>query len=338
MRHQAVDSVRFAALKNRLGCGNAEVIGLIEGVYIFASRHAQDGELQGQIVELENWLGLGGRFTESIEAMVEQNFLWRGPQGLAVSNWESEMPTWLKGKIALAKKRAAKGLPALPAKLPSLPIELPPQVPTPVGPPPGRWTTGKMAHEMEIPAAIDVPEVRRLWQAWLSQRFTAGRPVAESKASALLIELEMNGVEAAVVALTEAVKGRKRMIPVVQKEEPKPEPVPVEKPKPKAKAPPLAKFTPPTVAEVEAYCKHVGKQVDAELFVAHYESTGWKLKGGGRVVSWRACVVTWEKRQQVFNKRDNHGPQPLARDPYKALSTEGHRPNGKPLMLPTRRA
>lgn len=61
--------------------------------------------------------------------------------------------------------------------------------------------------------------------------------------------------------------------------------------KPKRKA-----FVPPTVEEVRAFCAERGNSVDAEQFVAHYESQGWKKSNGQRVINWQACVVsTWEK-------------------------------------------
>jgi hypothetical protein len=54
---------------------------------------------------------------------------------------------------------------------------------------------------------------------------------------------------------------------------------------------------PPTVGEVRAYCESRGNGIDPEMFIAFYEARGWKI-GKERMKSWKACVVTWEKRRQ----------------------------------------
>ena len=54
-------------------------------------------------------------------------------------------------------------------------------------------------------------------------------------------------------------------------------------------------FIPPTVDEVKEYIDSVGSQVDAESFVAFYESKGWMV-GKNKMKSWKAAIVTWEKR------------------------------------------
>ena len=61
-------------------------------------------------------------------------------------------------------------------------------------------------------------------------------------------------------------------------------------------------FVPPTVAEVAAYVREKGYQVDAESFVAFYASKGWKV-GYQHMKDWRAAVVTWSKRE----RRDTGG-------------------------------
>jgi hypothetical protein len=54
---------------------------------------------------------------------------------------------------------------------------------------------------------------------------------------------------------------------------------------------------PPTVEEVRAYCDSRSNGIDPEMFIAFYEARGWKI-GKDRMKSWKACVVTWEKRRQ----------------------------------------
>ena len=55
---------------------------------------------------------------------------------------------------------------------------------------------------------------------------------------------------------------------------------------------------PPTVDEVRAYCDSRSNGIDPEMFIAFYEARGWKI-GKDRMKSWKACVVTWEKRRQA---------------------------------------
>lgn len=55
-----------------------------------------------------------------------------------------------------------------------------------------------------------------------------------------------------------------------------------------------ARFTPPTVDEVDAYCKERGNRVDAQRFVDFYTMKGWKV-GGDTMKDWKAAVRTWEK-------------------------------------------
>ena len=57
-------------------------------------------------------------------------------------------------------------------------------------------------------------------------------------------------------------------------------------------------FIPPTVDEVKEYIDSVGSQVDAESFVAFYESKGWMV-GKNKMRSWKAAIVTWEKRNNL---------------------------------------
>lgn len=56
-------------------------------------------------------------------------------------------------------------------------------------------------------------------------------------------------------------------------------------------------MTPPTVAEVRAYCIERGNAVDPEKFVDYYTSNGWMV-GKGRMKDWKAAVRTWEKRER----------------------------------------
>ena len=48
---------------------------------------------------------------------------------------------------------------------------------------------------------------------------------------------------------------------------------------------------------MRAYCDSRSNGIDPEMFIAFYEARGWKI-GKDRMKSWKACVVTWEKRRQ----------------------------------------
>jgi predicted phage replisome organizer len=57
-----------------------------------------------------------------------------------------------------------------------------------------------------------------------------------------------------------------------------------------------SRFIPPTLEEVQAYCKERGNNVDPERFIDYYTANGWKQKGGNSIKDWKATIRTWEKR------------------------------------------
>jgi len=70
-----------------------------------------------------------------------------------------------------------------------------------------------------------------------------------------------------------------------------------------------ARFSPPSVEEVAAYCRERGNGVDAQAFVDFYTSKGWKV-GSSPMKDWRAAVRTWEKREGGSNgSRTSRGDQ-----------------------------
>ena len=78
------------------------------------------------------------------------------------------------------------------------------------------------------------------------------------------------------------------------------------------------RFAPPSTQEVEEYCKERGNSVDAQMFVDFYSAKGWKV-GSQTMKDWRACVRTWERRDnrkpvavlpaQNYAQRDYSGEQ-----------------------------
>lgn len=69
-------------------------------------------------------------------------------------------------------------------------------------------------------------------------------------------------------------------------------------------------FSPPTLEEVQAHCQAKGYTFDPEAFVAFYASKGWKV-GNQPMRDWRACCVTWQKRDVASGK----APAPVAPSP-----------------------
>lgn len=70
----------------------------------------------------------------------------------------------------------------------------------------------------------------------------------------------------------------------------------------------VARFTPPTVEEVQAYCAERGNKVDAQRFVDFYTANGWHQGRGKPIKDWRAAVRTWE-RDDNYNYNNNHNGQ-----------------------------
>lgn len=56
-------------------------------------------------------------------------------------------------------------------------------------------------------------------------------------------------------------------------------------------------FSPPSLQEVQEYCKERGNNIDAESFIDFYESKGWMV-GSSKMKNWKAAVRTWENREK----------------------------------------
>ncbi|MBN1591374.1 MAG: helix-turn-helix domain-containing protein [Pirellulales bacterium] len=65
-----------------------------------------------------------------------------------------------------------------------------------------------------------------------------------------------------------------------------------------------ARFTPPTLDEVTAYCLERKNHVDPQRFIDYYVSNGW-LVGRNAMKSWQAAVRNWER-----NNFDNGNGKP----------------------------
>ena len=56
-------------------------------------------------------------------------------------------------------------------------------------------------------------------------------------------------------------------------------------------------FAKPTIEEIKKYCEERNNGINAEAFYDFYESKNWYV-GKNKMQDWKACVRTWEKRNQ----------------------------------------
>lgn len=65
------------------------------------------------------------------------------------------------------------------------------------------------------------------------------------------------------------------------------------------------KFTPPTLEEVEAYCKERNNSVDPKKFFDYYSVGNWIDSEGKPVRKWKQKIITWEKKDAQKQKKPN---------------------------------
>ena len=65
-------------------------------------------------------------------------------------------------------------------------------------------------------------------------------------------------------------------------------------------------FTPPTLEEIQTYCKERKNNVDAKKFYDYYSAAEWRDKNGDKVKSWKQKVITWEGRNKKEEKADEN--------------------------------
>ena len=97
---------------------------------------------------------------------------------------------------------------------------------------------------------------------------------------------------------------------------------------------PPRRFTPPTVEQVQAYCKERGNAVDPQRFVDFYTAKGWKV-GNQAMKDWKAAVRTWEGKDsakttpqrritaQQYEQRDYSEPAETMEEVLTRLQREG---------------
>lgn len=57
------------------------------------------------------------------------------------------------------------------------------------------------------------------------------------------------------------------------------------------------RFVKPTLEEIIAYCQERNNKVNPQAFFDFYEAKGWKV-GNQPMKDWKACIRTWEQRDQ----------------------------------------
>lgn len=72
-----------------------------------------------------------------------------------------------------------------------------------------------------------------------------------------------------------------------------------------------SKSKPSSKEEVAEYCVSRGNTVDPQKFFDHYTANGWK-RGKTPIVDWKACVRTWENRENEFGGSNGNGRESTA--------------------------
>ena len=72
------------------------------------------------------------------------------------------------------------------------------------------------------------------------------------------------------------------------------------------------RFTPPSEDEVNAYCKEKGYTVNADRFIAFYESKGWMV-GKNKMKDWKAAVRGWATKDAPATSTADFSEYDMAR-------------------------
>lgn len=64
------------------------------------------------------------------------------------------------------------------------------------------------------------------------------------------------------------------------------------------------RFAPPTLEDVEAYCRERNSSVNPRQFWEYFNAGGWKDSKGNPVRSWKQKILTWEKYDAPAKARE----------------------------------
>lgn len=76
-------------------------------------------------------------------------------------------------------------------------------------------------------------------------------------------------------------------------------------PNPNTKGSRASAFTPPTLEEVEEYCRDRNSSVDPKKFYEYFSAGDWKDVKGNKVKNWKQKILTWEKFDGGKDVRSN---------------------------------
>lgn len=62
-------------------------------------------------------------------------------------------------------------------------------------------------------------------------------------------------------------------------------------------------FTPPTLEEVQEYCRERNSSVDPKTFYEYFAAGNWIDSKGNKVKNWKQKIITWEKQENSFNSK-----------------------------------
>ena len=87
-----------------------------------------------------------------------------------------------------------------------------------------------------------------------------------------------------------------------------------------------SRFRPPTLEEVKSYLLEKGIEIDAERFVAYYESNGWMV-GRNKMKNWKSAIVTWQKNEGRYGQNTTYQPTRPQKNllPSQRIETEAER-------------
>ena len=76
----------------------------------------------------------------------------------------------------------------------------------------------------------------------------------------------------------------------------------------------IEEFSPPSLSEVKEYARSRGwtdPEGFADFYLSHHQQSGWRMKDGRPITSWKRNVLSWEQfnKDRVFAKPQNdNGP------------------------------
>ena len=70
-------------------------------------------------------------------------------------------------------------------------------------------------------------------------------------------------------------------------------------------------FIPPTLEEIEDYCRLRGNKVDAKKFYDYFTAGNWTDAKGNKVKNWKQKLITWEaySNETTRGNTSNNGPK-----------------------------